>query len=500
MLGSREDGEDALQQAFLRAHRALAAGRTPEAVRPWLYAIARNRCLTILAARRESGVAVEDVDPGFDGLAEEVQRRADLRELVGDLARLPDDQREALVLAELGDLSHPEIANVIGCPPAKVKALVFQARSSLIADRDARATPCGEIRQLLESARGGVLRRGPLRRHLRHCNPCAAYRVAIEGRSSGLALVLPVAPTAGLKAAVLAGAGGLGGGAETAAAAAAALTAPGAVGAATSGGGGAAMAGGVAVKALAAKAGVAAALAVGAAGGGVAVEHAVHEPAARGAAVEQAARRVPAGRLAPAAVLGARRVASRAGHRARSRVGPRPARAGGATGAAGAAEQAARARRPAGDGRPRAPDRRTPGGPAPHPAAGGRAAAAGGARGRHPQARSPAPGASPGARGRRRSRGPRGRERPGAHSGARRDARAPAASATAPAAAPARRGTRAHAHAGRDAGPDGDTHRGAGGDLTVNPNSGGGSPATGPPARLMLRERAVSAAPPTPAS
>ena len=144
------------------------------------------------------------------------------------------------MLAELGDLSHPEIANVIGCPPAKVKALVFQARSSLIADRDARATPCGEIRQLLESARGGVLRRGPLRRHLRHCDPCAAYRVAIEGRSSGLALVLPVAPTAGLKAAVLAGAGGLGGGAETAAAAAGGAHGPGRLGAATSGGGGAA--------------------------------------------------------------------------------------------------------------------------------------------------------------------------------------------------------------------------------------------------------------------
>ena len=82
-------------------------------MRPWLYAIARNRCLSMLAARRESGGAVGDADPGFDGLAEEVQRRADLRELVGDLARLPDDQREALVLAELGDLSPPRSASVM---------------------------------------------------------------------------------------------------------------------------------------------------------------------------------------------------------------------------------------------------------------------------------------------------------------------------------------------------------------------------------------------------
>ncbi len=133
MVGNREDGEDALQQTFLRAHRALAAGPTPDAVRPWLYAIARNRCLTLLAARKPPAVPAEDVEVAFDGLAEDVRRRADLRELVADLARLPEDQRGALVLHELGDLAHAEIATVIGCPPDKVKALVFQARTSLIA-------------------------------------------------------------------------------------------------------------------------------------------------------------------------------------------------------------------------------------------------------------------------------------------------------------------------------------------------------------------------------
>ena len=54
MLGNAEDGEDALQQTFLRAHGALRGGQLPEAVRPWLYAIARNRCKTMLAARREA--------------------------------------------------------------------------------------------------------------------------------------------------------------------------------------------------------------------------------------------------------------------------------------------------------------------------------------------------------------------------------------------------------------------------------------------------------------
>ena len=207
MVGNREDGEDALQQTFLRAHRALREGRPPDSVRPWLFAIARNRCRTLLAARRDAAVPSDELEPSYDGLAEDVGRRADLRELVADLAGLPEDQRGALVLAELGDLSHPEIAGVIGCPPEKVKALVFQARTALIAERDARAMPCEDIRMQLEAARGGALRRGPLRRHLRQCEPCDTYRLAVARQRAGLAAILPVAPTVGLKAAVLGGAG-----------------------------------------------------------------------------------------------------------------------------------------------------------------------------------------------------------------------------------------------------------------------------------------------------
>jgi RNA polymerase sigma factor (sigma-70 family) len=170
-----DDGEDVVQEALVRAHRALAAGRVPRAVRPWLLAIARNRCLTMLAARPGVEVA-EAVETGVDALDGAVQRRADLRELVAGLAGLPDEQRVAIVLTELGGLSHAEAAAAIGCPPPKVKALVFQARSALIADRDARQTPCQEIRTVLDTGRGAALRRRTLRRHLSACDPCAAYR------------------------------------------------------------------------------------------------------------------------------------------------------------------------------------------------------------------------------------------------------------------------------------------------------------------------------------
>ena len=177
-LRDREDGEDALQQTFLRAHRALCKRRPPDAVRPWLFAIARNRCFTLLAARRYAVVAPEDYEPGCDGLTDDVRRRADLRQLVDDIGRLPADQRAALVLFELGDLSQADIASVMGCSAGRVKALIFQARTALIADRDARDTPCEEIRGQLDAGRGGALRRGPLRRHLRQCGPCQTYRLA----------------------------------------------------------------------------------------------------------------------------------------------------------------------------------------------------------------------------------------------------------------------------------------------------------------------------------
>jgi len=128
-LGSHHEGEDALQQAFMRAHRALREHGAPDDVRPWLFAIARNRCRTLLAARRDAALPDDELESATDGLGPEVQRRADLRELVADVAGLPEDQRSALVLSELADLSHAEIGTVIGVPADKVKALVFQARS-----------------------------------------------------------------------------------------------------------------------------------------------------------------------------------------------------------------------------------------------------------------------------------------------------------------------------------------------------------------------------------
>ena len=130
MLGSPEEAEDAVQHTFAAAYRDLLRDEREITLKPWLYTIARNRCLSMLRARRD--IPDEQPEVATAGLAEQVERRAELRELLADIRELPDEQRAALLLAEVGDLAHAEIASVLGCEVARVKALVFRARSGLI--------------------------------------------------------------------------------------------------------------------------------------------------------------------------------------------------------------------------------------------------------------------------------------------------------------------------------------------------------------------------------
>jgi RNA polymerase sigma factor (sigma-70 family) len=268
ILGSVEEAEDAVQHTFLSAYRELAGSDKQVVLRPWLYTIARNRCLTMLRGRvRQSGA--ELVVPPTEHLAAAVERRHDLRDLLRDVAGLPEEQRSALVLSEIGDMAHDEIADVLGCRRDKVKALVFQARSSLIASREARETPCAEIREQLANLRGGSLRRNELRRHVSECAGCREFRDEVRAQRRDLAVVLPVAPTIGLKSGVI--------GAALGSSAAAPVVAG----------------GGAASGALAAKVLVAAAIA---GGGTVAVEQVTHHG-------DRPARKAAPAKSRPAPVL-----------------------------------------------------------------------------------------------------------------------------------------------------------------------------------------------------
>jgi RNA polymerase sigma factor (sigma-70 family) len=210
MLGSREEAEDAVQLTFAAAHSDLL--REPAravALKPWLFTIARNRCLSMLRTRREH--PAELADQPTDGLARQVEGRAELRQLLADVRDLAPEQRAALLLAEVSDLSHAQVAEVLGCEVARVKALVFRARAALIDRRTAREASCVEIQEQLANLRGGSLRRTPLRLHLRECAACRTYREEVQNQRKMLAAALPVTPSLALKSSVLSGLG-VGGG------------------------------------------------------------------------------------------------------------------------------------------------------------------------------------------------------------------------------------------------------------------------------------------------
>ena len=206
MLGSREEAEDAVQHTFAAAFKDLQRpGERAIALKAWLYTIARNRCVSVLRARREQATELHEL--ATDGLSEQVERRAELRALLADVGQLPEEQRAALLLAEAAGLAHADVAEVLGCEVAQVKGLVFRARSALIDRRMARETPCGEIREQLATLRGGALRRNELRHHLRSCPGCSAYRDEVRRQRQLLAVALPVAPSVGLKGGVMGAAG-----------------------------------------------------------------------------------------------------------------------------------------------------------------------------------------------------------------------------------------------------------------------------------------------------
>jgi RNA polymerase sigma factor (sigma-70 family) len=206
MLGSREEAEDAVQHTFAAAYRDLQRqGDRTLALKPWLYTIARNRCVSVLRARREQAAELHELPT--EGLSEQVEQRAELRDLLADVRELPEEQRAALLLAEAAGLTHAEVAEVLGCEVGSVKGLVFRARSSLIERRSARETSCREIREQLATLRGGALRRNELRHHLHRCPGCSAYRDEVRRQRKMLAAALPVAPSFALKSSVMGAAG-----------------------------------------------------------------------------------------------------------------------------------------------------------------------------------------------------------------------------------------------------------------------------------------------------
>jgi len=140
-----ERAEDAVQQAFLNAYKAIASGEAELKLRPWLYRVAHNASINLL---RQNGWNHEQIPEDFDGVVQPPQaleQREHIRQVVRNVKDLPERQRDAIVLRELEGRSYEEIAAALGVTDGAVRQLLNRARNTLRAAATSITPP-----QLLE--------------------------------------------------------------------------------------------------------------------------------------------------------------------------------------------------------------------------------------------------------------------------------------------------------------------------------------------------------------
>jgi RNA polymerase sigma-70 factor, ECF subfamily len=133
MAGSREDGEDLLQEIFLQAYRKLGSFKGDASIGTWLYRLALNHCLDYVRSRRAKMNKLTetlDTDTSFEPTARRDTpiARMDLERAV---ERLPEGCREAFVLHDVEGFDHKEVADLLGIAEGTSKSQVFKARMKL---------------------------------------------------------------------------------------------------------------------------------------------------------------------------------------------------------------------------------------------------------------------------------------------------------------------------------------------------------------------------------
>lgn len=132
-VGNHEDASDLSQDVFLRAFRGLRSFRGHSSLSTWLYRIAVNVCLNRLGARNVPE-PIDDrqfVDDRAESAAERLLRRERASRLRRAIARLPRKQRLTVVLRAFHEMSHQQIAEVLGSSVGAVKANFFHALGNL---------------------------------------------------------------------------------------------------------------------------------------------------------------------------------------------------------------------------------------------------------------------------------------------------------------------------------------------------------------------------------
>jgi RNA polymerase sigma-70 factor (ECF subfamily) len=133
LVGEQATAEDLVGETFLRLYHARARYRVGMGFTPWLYAIARNLALSELRrqgvaqrARQRLSLHVEAAPVEWKS-----ERLETCERVRAALARLPEEQRAAVVLKEFQGLSYQEIGRVLGCNEAAARARTYRARNAL---------------------------------------------------------------------------------------------------------------------------------------------------------------------------------------------------------------------------------------------------------------------------------------------------------------------------------------------------------------------------------
>ncbi|WP_339057466.1 RNA polymerase sigma factor RpoE [Candidatus Regiella endosymbiont of Tuberolachnus salignus] len=137
------DIPDVVQEAFIKAYRALTSFRGESAFYTWLYRIAINTAKNYLITQKRrppsNDIDVDDVENNENIAAlkeisnpENLMLSDELRQIVFQtIAILPEDLRMAITLRELDNLSYEEIATIMDCPVGTVRSRIFRAREAI---------------------------------------------------------------------------------------------------------------------------------------------------------------------------------------------------------------------------------------------------------------------------------------------------------------------------------------------------------------------------------
>ena len=133
LLGHRQDAEDAIQEALLRAYQGLGRYREQDQFRSWLYRILVNQCRTLARRRtRQQRLIVQDPDGRMPARTESEERRTDLRDAFQvALDELEPKLKEAVLLKYGEGLEYAEISHITGAGISALKMRVKRASEIL---------------------------------------------------------------------------------------------------------------------------------------------------------------------------------------------------------------------------------------------------------------------------------------------------------------------------------------------------------------------------------